>query len=96
MSSIDSKNVTAIIQKSSLHIYHESPTFARMTIPELKAALLNREYEDNIRISEWMVVLNAKSFLRIQFADCERAKEPENCPAYIRLMLFYEATKPTA
>lgn len=63
-----------------------------MTLAELEAALLNREFEDNIRIAPHMVVCNAQEFLTKQFADCQRwTKDITKCPAYGRLMLFHQA-----
>jgi len=63
-----------------------------MTLSELEAALLNKEFEDNIRIAPHMVVINAKEFLSKQFGDCQRwTKDITKCPAYGRLMLFHQA-----
>lgn len=65
-----------------------------MTLDELKNELLNRTFEDNIRIARHMVVCNAKRFLEKQFKDCEKWKKGlENCPSYDRLILFYEYVK---
>lgn len=64
-----------------------------MTVEELKAALLGKEYPDNIRIAPHMVVLNAANFLQVQFLECELwKKDIEKCPAYLRLVRFYEVT----
>ncbi|WP_409151785.1 DUF6965 family protein [Sphingobacterium sp. BS-2] len=65
-----------------------------MTLDELRRELLNRQYEDNIRIAPHMVVCNVERFLAKQFRDCDNwKKEIEKCPSYDRLILFYETVK---
>ncbi|MGX1639348.1 MULTISPECIES: DUF6965 family protein [Sphingobacterium] len=63
-----------------------------MTINELKNELLNRQYEDNIRIAPHIVVCNAERFLQKQFRDCANwKKDLDSCPSYDRLILFHKA-----
>jgi len=65
-----------------------------MTIDELKAALLGKEYPDNIRIAQHAVVVDAERFLHTQFLECEQwQKDMDKCPAFERLMQFWEAVK---
>lgn len=65
-----------------------------MTIDELKEALLSKEYPENIRLAPHIVVGNAHNFLRIQFLECEMwKKDLVKCPAYERLVAFYEVTR---
>jgi len=42
-----------------------------MTLDELRRELLNRQYEDNIRIAPHMVVCYAERFLAKQYRDCD-------------------------
>lgn len=64
-----------------------------MTVQELKETLLGKEYTAPIRIGEHAIVVDVKQFLRIQFIECSNwKKELEKCPAYERLMQFWEVT----
>ncbi|WKK60034.1 MULTISPECIES: hypothetical protein [unclassified Sphingobacterium] len=65
-----------------------------MTLAELRAALLGKSFPESVQINSSSTVTESGKFLAIQFADCERwTRELEKCPAYIRLVQFYEATK---
>lgn len=66
-----------------------------MTVEELKAALLNRAYQTPIRIDvHEEIENNVDRFLKIQFIECDQwSRDIEKCPAYRRLIKFYESTK---
>lgn len=65
-----------------------------MTLAELRAVLLGKSFTEPVQINSSSTVSEPDKFLAIQFADCERwSREIEKCPAYIRLVQFYEATK---
>ncbi|MBL1409384.1 DUF6965 family protein [Sphingobacterium faecale] len=68
-----------------------------MTIDELKAALLNRDYPERVKISSDQVVVDVPKFLEIQFLECElwKKKDITKCPGHLRLVKFYEATNPS-
>ena len=65
-----------------------------MTIDELKAALLGKEYPDRVELGPHAVVIDAERFLLTQFIECEQwKKDIDKCPAYERLVKFYEVVK---
>lgn len=66
-----------------------------MNTEELKEALLNRQYPEQVRISNDQLVIDVPKFLEIQFLECElwKKKDITKCPGHYRLMKFYEATK---
>lgn len=65
-----------------------------MTVLELKEALQGKEFTEPVKLGAHMTVTNVETFLRIQFIECEQwKKDIEKCPAYLRLVKFYEAVK---
>ena len=68
-----------------------------MTIDELKQALLapNKPYTLPIKLSpDQTLTSDVDNFLKVQFLEAENwKKELSKCPAYLRLLKFYEATK---
>lgn len=66
-----------------------------MTVEELKVALLGKEYTTPIRLGDHAVITDdAQLFLRTSFQECDRwSKDIEKCPAYGRLLKFYEVTR---
>ncbi|NQD72257.1 hypothetical protein HP439_16145 [Sphingobacterium shayense] len=66
-----------------------------MTIEELRIALLGKTYPDPVQISADQRVTDAENFLKIQFIEVDLwTREIEKCPAYLRLLKFFNATKP--
>ncbi len=64
-----------------------------MTMDELQATLLGKTYPGIIQISADQTVTDAETFLKIQFIEMDLwTKEIEKCPAYLRLLKFYQAT----
>ena len=63
-----------------------------MTVDELKEALLGREYATPIRLGDHAVITSDPAlFLRTQFIECDRWRgELIKCPAYLRLLKFYD------
>lgn len=63
-----------------------------MTVEELKVALLGREYTTPIVLGDHAVITSDPAlFLRTQFIECDRWRvELIKCPAYGRLLKFYE------
>lgn len=65
-----------------------------MTVEELKTVLLNKEFPNKVNISQDQVVTDVNKFLDVQFLECEAwKKDIKKCPAYVRLIKFYEALK---
>lgn len=65
-----------------------------MTVEELKSALLDKEFPSPVQIDEHQIVLEPTKFLRIQFTEIDNWKRDLiKCPAYVRLLSFYEAVK---
>ncbi|SFS30708.1 DUF6965 family protein [Sphingobacterium wenxiniae] len=68
-----------------------------MTIDELKQALLTtgKTYTLPIKLSiDQTLTENVDQFLKVQFIEAEAwKKELSKCPAYLRLLKFYEATR---
>lgn len=63
-----------------------------MTLEELKEALQGKKFADNIQINADAIVVDTEKFLRVQFIECDNwKKDIEKCPAYVRLVRFYEA-----
>ena len=66
-----------------------------MTVEELRIALLGKTYPDPVQISADQRVADADTFLKIQFIEVGLwTREIEKCPAYLRLLKFYNATRP--
>ena len=63
-----------------------------MTIQELKDALLQKRYTAPIRLGAHAVIVeDVDKFLKVQFIECDNwKKDLDKCPAYERLMKFYE------
>jgi len=65
-----------------------------MTIEELKSELLGKSYPERVQISPEQVVVDAETFLKIQFIEVDAwTKDIEKCPAYIRLLKFRDAVR---
>lgn len=65
-----------------------------MTVLELKEALQGKEFTEPVELAPHMVVKDVEQFLRIQFIEVDLwKKEITKCPAYLRLVNFYEATR---
>jgi len=65
-----------------------------MTVQELKEALQGKTFSAPVELAPHMVVQDIDQFLRIQFIEVDLwKKEITKCPAYLRLVKFYEATK---
>lgn len=65
-----------------------------MTLEELKNKLQGKQFPNNVQIHPDTIVVDSETFLRVQFIACDNwKKDIEKCPAYIRLVRFYEATK---
>lgn len=65
-----------------------------MTVEELKTTLLNKEFPETVRINNHQVVSEVDKFLKIQFIEIDIwKKEITKCPAYLRLLAFYEAVR---
>lgn len=63
-----------------------------MTLDDLKNALQGKTFSNNIQINPDTTVVDATLFLRVQFIECDNwKKEIEKCPAYVRLVRFYNA-----
>ncbi len=63
-----------------------------MTIEELKAELLGKNYPSEVRIGVDHLVVDVPLFLKVSFIEAEQwAKDLEKCPGWIRLMRFKEA-----
>lgn len=63
-----------------------------MTVEDLKNELYGKTFPERVQIGPDQVVLDVEKFLKIQFIECEQWKRDiEKCPAYVRLMRFYEA-----
>lgn len=63
-----------------------------MSIEELKAELLGKEYPDEVRIHVDQVVVDVPLFLRVSFIEAEQwTKDLEKCPGWVRLIRFKEA-----
>ncbi|HLS93986.1 MAG TPA: hypothetical protein VK017_00355 [Sphingobacterium sp.] len=90
--SIPGGNLTVLCRKSGGIQTYFRIFGAMMTIEELKNELLGRTYPERVQISPDQVVLDAETFLRIQFIELEAwKKELEKCPAYLRLVRFRDA-----
>lgn len=65
-----------------------------MTVEELKEALQGKQFSAPVTIAPHQVVTDIKQFLRIQFIEVDLwKKDITKCPAYLRLVSFYEATR---
>jgi len=65
-----------------------------MTVDELKEALQGKTFTAPVELAPHMVVTDIDQFLRIQFIEVDLwKKEITKCPAYLRLVKFYEATR---
>lgn len=66
-----------------------------MTVEDLKNELLGKEYPEVVQISPHQKVFDVTKFLEVQLYEAEnwKRKDITKCPAYYRLMQFYEATR---
>ncbi len=65
-----------------------------MEVEELRRVLMGKEYPDEVRIGPHQIVTDVKKFLGSSFRAIETWTRPiDKCPAYLRLLSFYEATK---
>lgn len=65
-----------------------------MTVEELKKALQGKTFTAPVELEPHMIVTDVEQFLRIQFIEVDLwKKDIEKCPAYLRLVKFYEAVK---
>lgn len=65
-----------------------------MTVQELKEALQGKQFTAPVELAPHEVVQDVEQFLRIQFIEVDLwKKEITKCPAYLRLVKFYEAVK---
>ena len=65
-----------------------------MTVLELKEALQGKEFTAPVKLGAHMTVTNVDNFLRTQFLECDIwTKDIAKCPAYERLVKFYEVVK---
>jgi len=65
-----------------------------MTVEELKQALQGKQFNAPVTIAPHQVVTDIEQFLRIQFIEVDLwKKDITKCPAYLRLVSFYEATR---
>ncbi|MFD1770849.1 DUF6965 family protein [Sphingobacterium suaedae] len=67
-----------------------------MTIEELKAALLDKEFPERVEIGPDQIVTDHKQFLKTQFimvGQWNDKKPLDRCPAYLRLVKFWEAVR---
>ena len=63
-----------------------------MSIEELKAELLGKEYPDEVQIHVDQIVVDVPLFLKVSFIEAEQwTKDLEKCPGWIRLNRFKEA-----
>lgn len=63
-----------------------------MTVEDLKNELFGKTYPSEVQINPDQIVVDVQKFLHIQFIECDNwKKDIEKCPAYVRLMRFYEA-----
>lgn len=62
-----------------------------MTVEELKDALIGKDFPEKVVLGSHLTVVDVEQFLRIQFLECELWKgDIEKCPAFLRLVSFYE------
>lgn len=65
-----------------------------MTVEDLKSALEGKTFPDVVNIGDHQIVSDVDKFLKVQFIELEQWKRNiEKCPAYVRLMAFYNATR---
>lgn len=63
-----------------------------MTVEDLKNELFGRTFPDKVQINPDQIVVDVEQFLKVQFIECENwKKDIEKCPAYVRLMRFYDS-----
>jgi len=66
----------------------------RMTVDELKQALQGKQFSAPVELAPHQIVQDIDTFLRIQFIEVDLwKKDITKCPAYLRLVAFYEATR---
>ena len=65
-----------------------------MTVDDLKNELHGRTFPDKVQISEDQIVIDVENFLKVQFIECDQwTRDITKCPAYNRLLKFWEAIK---
>ena len=63
-----------------------------MTLEYLRNELYGRTFPEQVQINPDQVVVDVELFLHVQFIECENwKKDITKCPAYVRLVRFYEA-----
>ncbi|MBD1421638.1 DUF6965 family protein [Sphingobacterium chuzhouense] len=65
-----------------------------MTIDELKQALQGKQFTAPVKLEPHAILQDVEQFLRIQFIEVDLwKKDITKCPAYLRLVKFYEVTR---
>lgn len=63
-----------------------------MTVEDLRNELYGRTFPKEVQINPDQIVVDIELFLRIQFIECDNwKKDITKCPAYVRLVRFWEA-----